>query len=70
MGGGYGSTMPFVSPVEGLVPAMGSGGVGVVGLSLARSEDAGGSIFVSLPPFSGISIPVISSIGTFADSFS
>jgi hypothetical protein len=45
-----------------------NGGAGVVGSSLERPEDAGGSVLVLSPPFSGVSVPVSSSIGTYADS--
>jgi len=54
--------------VKSLALAMGNGAVGVVGSSLERPEDAGGSVLVLSPPFSGVSVPVSSSIGTYADS--
>jgi hypothetical protein len=62
------AAVPVVLPVKSLALAMGNGAVGVVGSSLERPEDAGGSVLVLSPPFSGVSVPVSSSIGTYADS--
>jgi hypothetical protein len=57
-----GSALAVVLPVEGLVPRMGFGGVRNVESSPARSEVASGLVFVSPPPFFGVSVPVSSSI--------
>jgi hypothetical protein len=54
--------------VDRLVPPMGSGVVGTVDSSLARSKVVSGSVFVLPPLFSGVSVLVCSSIGTYADS--
>jgi hypothetical protein len=46
--------LPIVLPVKCLAPGMGSGGVGTIGSSPAKPEDAGGSV---LPP--SLAVPML-----------
>jgi hypothetical protein len=68
-GESLGFGLPVVLSVEGLAPAMGSGSVGSIGSSLARSEATDGSVSVSTTLFSRVSVSVKPSIGMYVDSY-